>query len=601
MRGFRWLVGATLAAAIALVGVGGLVRATGSGEGCGPGEGDTWPLCVGGVLPPAEYHALIEFSHRLLAAILVAMTVALSIWAFRRFRDRRDLVSASIASAGVVFAQAILGGVVVAEDTEKYLVAIHFAVAMILVGVLSYLFVRTCDVRSPVGSPNAASRFSMLARGLVVATFALLVVGAYVRGSNASLVFLDWPLMQNSLIPELGGPATAMFLHRLLALGTGILAVVVFLRSRAFPPGSSPRRLADASLALLGAQIVAGAANVLTKTAPWATVLHVLLSALVWASIVALATVAGAVARQAVPTDPAEASPPSTRDQVAAYFQLMKPRIILLLLITTVPAMILAESKIPSPWLILATLVGGTLAAGSANAINCYIDRDIDEIMRRTRRRPVPAHHISPDQALAFGFSMGAVAFFFLAVAVNIIAACLAMAAIAFYVFVYTMWLKRSTEQNIVIGGAAGAGPALVGWAAVTGEVTMPAVMLFAIIFVWTPPHFWALALVYRDDYAAAKIPMMPVVRGLDATLNQMLTYTLALFLVTLALVPVAGMGQIYLATAVVLGGTFIWKAARLRGDYSKAGAKDLFKFSILYLALLFSSVAIDGLVGPPA
>lgn len=604
MKGFQRLAGATLATAIALVGIGGLVRATASGEGCGPGEGDTWPLCVGGILPPLEYHALIEFSHRLVAGILVAMTLALAVWSYRKHRERKDLVRASLTSVGVVIVQALLGGIVVEQDTEKYLVAIHFGAAMVLVGVLAYLFLRTFDLSAEVEHRGDPSRFSMMTSGLVIATFVLLVVGAYVRGSDASLAFLDWPLMNSKLIPALGGPATAMFVHRLLALGTGILAIVVFMRSRAFAPRSVIRSLANLSVALMGAQILAGAANVLTKTTPWAMVLHVLLSALVWSTIVALATVADAVARQEIPAEAAggaDAPATSTRDQVAAYFQLMKPRIILLLLITTVPAMILAEAKMPSLWLILATLAGGTLAAGSANAINCYIDRDIDEIMRRTRKRPVPAHQLSPDQALAFGFAMGAIAFFFLAITVNVIAAGLAMCAIAFYVLVYTMWLKRSTEQNIVVGGAAGAVPALVGWAAVTGEVTMPAVMLFAIIFVWTPPHFWALALVYKDDYAAAKIPMMPVVRGLDATLNQILTYTLALFLVTLALVPIAGMGQIYLATAVILGGAFIWKAARLRSDYNKAAAKDLFKFSILYLALLFAAVAIDGLVGPPA
>src|SRR5439155_11073229 len=183
----------------------------------------------------------------------------------------------------------------------------------------------------------------------------------------------------------------------------------------------------------------------------------------------------------------------SLKDTLSAYVSLTKPRIIVLLLITTVPAMILAQHGIPPLRLILATLVGGTVAAGSANAINMYLDRDIDEVMRRTRRRPLPRHRIEPDEALRFGFVLGAVSFAFLAITTTVLAAILALSAIAFYVFVYTMWLKRTTDQNIVIGGAAGAVPVLVGWSAVTGGLAWPAVVLFAMIFVWTPPHFWAL------------------------------------------------------------------------------------------------------------
>jgi protoheme IX farnesyltransferase len=598
VKGFRRLAGITLAASIALVAVGGLVRASGSGEGCGPGKGDTWPLCVGGVLPPLEYHALIEFSHRLLAAILVGLTGALVVWAYRRLRDRRDLVRGSVAAAAIVVAQAALGAIVVEEDTEKYLVAVHFAAAMVLVGALTWLFVRSFDLSREGDDSGKASRLAMLTRALAAGAFALLVVGAYARGSNASLVFLDWPLMQHSLIPPLGGPATTMFLHRLLALGTGILTACVLMQARKQWCPPIIRKIAWLAVGMLALQILAGAANVLTRLTPWAMVLHVTTSALVWTSVVALATVAGTVARQATTAAVQEALPTSARGQIAAYFQLMKPRIIVLLLITTVPAMVLAAGRVPSVFLMAATLLGGTLAAGSANAINCYIDRDIDMLMRRTRRRPVPAHRVTPDHALEFGFALGAVAFFFMAIVVNLLAAFLAVSAIFFYVFVYTMWLKRRTDQNIVIGGAAGAVPALVGWAAVTGHVGIPAVMLFAIIFVWTPPHFWALAMKYEKDYAAAGIPMMPVVRGREDTVTQILIYSLALVLVTLAMYPLAHMGQIYLASATTLGGIFVFKALKLKRSQDQADAWKLFKYSILYLALLFAAVAVDRLAG---
>jgi heme o synthase len=282
---------------------------------------------------------------------------------------------------------------------------------------------------------------------------------------------------------------------------------------------------------------------------------------------------------------------------VTAYVRLTKPRIVLLLLVTTVPAMVLAAEGLPSPWLVVATLVGGTLAAGSANAINMYLDRDIDAIMRRTRRRPLPARAIAPERALRFGFVLGAVAFYALAVAVNVLAAVLALSAIAFYVFVYTMWLKRSTAQNIVIGGAAGAVPALVGWAAVTGTLAWPAIVLFAIVFVWTPPHFWALAMRYSGDYAAAGVPMLPVVRGEAETRRQILLYSLVLFATTLVLVPVGGMGPIYTAAAVVLGGAFVYRALAVWRTADRAGTRRLFSFSIAYLGTLFAAVAADALM----
>jgi protoheme IX farnesyltransferase len=290
-------------------------------------------------------------------------------------------------------------------------------------------------------------------------------------------------------------------------------------------------------------------------------------------------------------------APTSSRDRLHAYLMLTKPRIIVLLLITTVPAMILAAGGIPPLWLILATLVGGSIAAGSANAINMYLDRDIDQVMKRTRQRPLPAHEVTPEDALRFGFVLGAISFGFLATVVNVLAASLALAAIAFYVFVYTMWLKRSTAQNIVIGGAAGAAPALVGWAAVTGTLAWPAWVLFAIVFVWTPPHFWALAMRYQGDYAAAGVPMLPVVKGEDETRRQIFLYSLVLFGTTLLLVPLASMGLVYLLTAVVLGGIFVYRALHLwrRPDPDKAWR--LFTFSIVYLAALFGAVALDALV----
>jgi len=285
------------------------------------------------------------------------------------------------------------------------------------------------------------------------------------------------------------------------------------------------------------------------------------------------------------------------RAAVAAYYRLTKPRIVLLLLITTVPSMILARRGLPSLWLVAATLIGGTLSAGGANALNQFLDRDIDEVMTRTRRRPLPAHVLRPADALAYGVVLGVAGFAWMLATVNLPAALLSAAALLFYVFVYTSWLKRSSPQNIVIGGAAGAAPALVGWAAVTGRVGWPAVVLFAIVFVWTPPHFWALSLRYEPDYRAAGVPMLPVVAGLDRTTRSIVAYSFVLVATSLALWPVAHTWFLYPAAAILLGGVFVGRALHLRARGTVAVAMRLFRYSIAYLALLFGALALDTLV----
>jgi protoheme IX farnesyltransferase len=278
--------------------------------------------------------------------------------------------------------------------------------------------------------------------------------------------------------------------------------------------------------------------------------------------------------------------------RAAAYLALTKPRIIELLLVTTVPAMVLAAGRWPGTWLVIATLIGGTLSAGGANALNCYFDRDIDGIMRRTARRPLPSDEISPQAALWFGFALGAVGFLWLVVLVNLTAAIAATAALGFYVFIYTRWLKRTTTQNIVIGGAAGAVPALVGWAAVQGRLALPAWVLFAVVFYWTPPHFWALALRYQKDYESARVPMLPVVRGVGITTRQMVLYAGLTALASLLLVPVAGMGWFYLLSSIGLGGWFVAETWAVRRDPGRAMV--LFTRSTYYLALWSAAVVVD-------
>jgi protoheme IX farnesyltransferase len=304
-----------------------------------------------------------------------------------------------------------------------------------------------------------------------------------------------------------------------------------------------------------------------------------------------------AVSATADAVSTAERVRPRWLTRLGVYVGLTKPRIIELLLVTTVPAMVLAEGGWPSGWLVLATLLGGTLAAGGANTINCVIDRDIDQQMDRTHRRPLPRGQVTAANALRFGVALEVVAFLWLWATVNPLSAFLAVSATAFYVFVYTLWLKRATTQNIVIGGAAGAVPVLVGWSAVTGEVALPAWIMFAIIFVWTPPHFWALAMRYRDDYAKAGVPMLPVVAGPQAAATQILAYSVVLVAVTLTLCPAAQMGPVYLVSALVLGARFLRCAHVLRRDNSPVSAIKLFSYSIQYLGLLFAAIAVDTLI----
>jgi protoheme IX farnesyltransferase len=280
-----------------------------------------------------------------------------------------------------------------------------------------------------------------------------------------------------------------------------------------------------------------------------------------------------------------------------AYFLLTKPRVIELLLVTTVPAMVLAEDGLPSLLLILAVLVGGAMAAGGANTINCWIERDRDSLMRRTHGRPLPQGDVSPTGALVFGLVLEAAAFGLLWATSNLLAASLAVSATLFYVFVYTLWLKPRSDQNIVIGGAAGAVPVLVGWAAVTGSLAAPAWAMFAIIFFWTPPHFWALSIRYRDDYQAAGIPMLPVVRGIPAAARQIVAYAVVVLATSLVLGLVSTLSWGYFAAAAVLGGLFVVQSVRLQADPTPQRAIRLFTFSNTYLALLFAAIAVDTLV----
>ena len=624
MTRFQKLALATVVMTVFLVTIGVVVRATDSGMGC-----PDWPLCHGQLIPPLDdSKAWIEWVHRTVAAVIGFMILGVAYLAWKDHRHQRSILIPSIAAVLLVAFQAWLGRETVRLNNSGESVTAHLAAAMALLGLLVYVTVRAF-YPAKIEGRGASQRFTLLAAFSAIATYALLLFGSHVTAQNAALVFTDWPLMNGVLIPI--GPDTdavarplyeAHALHRYVAVIVGLITwATAWAAWRTQRDHPTIVRLALLIAILFPIQGLIGGLQVLTQLAEWTQTLHLALGAVIWALAAALAVAAYYEARVAtVPAesvigaggtgsggDEADGAPRTRGDTVRAYIALTKPRIIELLLVTTIPAMVLATRDIPMSlpeWLRLAfwTLLCGTLAAGSANAINQYLDRDIDQLMSRTRRRPLPAHSVAPENAVVFGIILGVISIALMAWFVNFVAAFLTLLAIAFYVVVYTIMLKRSTPQNIVIGGAAGALPPVIGWAAITGRVEIPALLLFAMVFYWTPPHFWALALRIRKDYEAAKVPMLPVVKGVPETARQIALYTLLLVAISLVFFAVARMGAIYLVAAVVLGAIFLWRAyVLLRQSGSPEGSLTqsirLYKFSISYLTLLFVAVAVDSLV----
>jgi protoheme IX farnesyltransferase len=584
MKLVRRLATTTAAATMALVAVGGIVRATGSGDAC-----PDWPQCFGRWVPPLEARPIIEYTHRLLG-VIVGILILLTAWfAWRRKRGDGLVVWPALLAVPLVLVQGAIGAGRIFVGPNAWIVTIHLLVAMAVVAAVMVAATAAAvpERRGEGEHPSIAAR----AWPALWATAAVLLIGAYVRGANASLVFLDWPLMDGTIVPRLTTEAAIVtFVHRALAAVTVVLGGMLAFRARR-SPHRVIRVLAWSAFGLLLLQAGIGGAVVLSRLTPAAVAGHVAGGSLAWAALVALVAADGRIRGRAE-----DGARPSARHVAGAYAQLMKPDIIVLLLITTVPTMILAAGGLPPAGLIAATLIGGTLAAGGANALNHYFDRDIDEVMDRTRARPIPAHRVSPEQAARFGVGLSVLSFVWLATTVNPASAGLALSAILFYVGVYTLWMKRSTPQNIVIGGAAGAVPVLVGWAAVTGTVALPAWVLFAVVFFWTPPHFWALSMKYRADYAAAGVPMLVVVRGGEETARHILLYAIQTVAVSLLLFPLARMGPVYLAAAGGLGAVFVAYALQVVRDGTPRAAMHLFHFSITYLGLLFAAVAVDTL-----
>ncbi len=621
--GFQRLALAAAVFTYATIVMGAVVRVSNSGLGC-----PDWPTCYGSFVPPPDLRAWIEWSHRSISAVASVLMIATTAtaWLWRR-QDRLILVLATLVPV-LLPVQILIGRIVVLLELPAMAVLVHFGFALIILALLVSITVLAGPAPRVLAAEPADSgeRFRWLAGlgcGLV---FLLLLAGAYVQASGATWACVGFPECNGQgLLPfGRGRLMDIQLLHRLLAytavaLVAGIVAEV--RRSQPHVPA-----LWRAALAL-GASIIAqgaiGAILVSSGVPPVAQALHVAGASATWAAMVVVAALAyrtrpfnpnpapappfgaGRLDRGDAPAaalahpGSGVSSPPrahvSMATRLAAYLQLTKPRVMSLLLATTAAAVVVASGGLPDLGLLAWTLVGGALMAGGAGAINHYVDRDIDPLMGRTARRPIPAGVIPPVHALWFGITLGVLAFLLFATFVNMLSALLAATGLLSYVFVYSLWLKRSTPANIVIGGAAGAIPPMVGWAAVTNEVSsLTAWYLFAIIFFWTPPHFWALALLIRKHYERANIPMLPVVRGDGETRKQIMLYSFVLVALTLVMAPFGLMGLAYFLAALALGGGFLYLAVRLWREATALAARRLYAYSIVYLFALFTAMAVD-------
>jgi protoheme IX farnesyltransferase len=594
MKAFRALSVATAVVTYALVVLGGVVRVSGSGLGC-----PDWPLCHGRALPPLDLHAIIEYSHRTTASLASALVVLTAVFAWLAWRKRHDIVIPATVALVLLLVQVVLGAITVRLELPPMIVLAHLATAMALLAAVCVTAVAAMVPRQATAADRASA---WLSRAAVGGTYLLILSGSLVVGSGASGSCDAWPLCGGGLSLTFNGSPAIQLLHRGLAAAVGVLIIVSLLallnRHR---EDRAVRATVALTLAALAFQVAVGAAVVTLHLPAALRGLHLALAGAVWAGTVVLAVIADRLPAAGAPaglTADARRLHRPAREVVLDYVSLAKPRIIPLLLITALGGMMMAQRGWPSTGLVVLTLLGGALAAAGAGAINCWIDRDLDGEMLRTRRRPLPDGRIAPSHALLFGIALGLAAFLLLAFWVNVLAATLAISGLLFYVFIYTLWLKRWTVQNIVIGGAAGAVPPVVGWAAVTHRVDLTAIYLFAIIFLWTPPHFWALALRLKGDYARARVPMLPVVRGEAVARRQILLYTVVLVAVTLAVVVTGALGLLYLAGAVVLGGVFIALALINLRSRRQRWSRLLFDYSIAYLGLLFAVMVADRMIG---
>ncbi len=598
----RLLVAASIMVYIVIV-MGGILRATGFGGACGE-----WPLCEGALLPSLSLETAVAYLHRLDTFLLVLILGAAFVLSVRRFRAEPWLHLPVLAALGLMAVQIVIGGIIVLRGLPVQLTSLHLGLsllfqALILIpAVIAYYKERgalpnTSGNASPIVRLEFRSPFARLSLWTLGAVFLLLVSGAVVSGSSSGTACSGWPLCDGSLLPS----TTAGWInlvHRAIVAITGVLVALQTVKAWRTQRTQAPVLVAaTAAGVLFFAQALMGAYKVIHAYPMYMVSLHEATAVAVWSALVVQVIAVGLSARTAGEERLEAAIVRSPRQMAKDFLMLTKPIVVLLLLVTTFAGMVIGAQAWPSFSLVFWTLLGGAMAAGGSGAINQYLDREEDSKMQRTERRPIPSGRLTPGEGLAFGVAICLASFYFMVAFVNLLAALLTLAGMIYYVLIYSIFLKKATVQNIVIGGGAGAIPPLVGWAAATGSLNIPSLFLFAVVFMWTPPHFWALALVKRKDYARAGIPMLPVVRGEKETRWQILIYTIELVALTL-LLPVFGLGGgIYLVSALFLGVALLFTAWNVWRKGGNKLAWKMYRYSSMYLAFLFLALMVDALV----
>ncbi|MBI2912125.1 MAG: protoheme IX farnesyltransferase [Chloroflexi bacterium] len=585
--------------------LGGVVRVTGSGLGC-----PDWPTCHGQIIPPFQIDAWVEYIHRLGAAATIPLTLLTTAAGLLR-QPRRLGPWLLLGSAPLLLiAQVILGALTVLLELPPGVALVHTAVALAFVSVLGLIVGGLAKGPADLATgTHPAAGYRGIAVALLAATFITGVTGAWVYRSGASLACLGLPLCGGEATsPEHATLQLVHMLHRLAGVVLGLLSLALLWR--AGKPGPLRPSLLRASLGiafLLATQAALGIFNFLLLLPTWSRIGHLAGSALLMAAVSLLVGSLGSrvsglglrVSGGCQVVGPNRGQRPATTDSrvgsaLVEYLRLAKPNIMVLLLLTTLAAMLAAGRGSLSWGLALATLVAGGLASAGAATLNSLLDQDLDAVMARTRGRPLPSGRVSRAGALRAGITFSLLSLVLFIAFVNLTSALLTAVALAYYVLFYSVYLKRRTHQNIVIGGAAGAFPPLIGWTAVTGTVEPEALFLFLIIFFWTPPHAWALTLLAKDDYVRAGIPMLPVARGEPETRRQILLYSISLLALTLIPSGLRLFGPVYLGIALLLGLLFVAMATSLYRSPDLARVRRLYRFSTLYLALFFLGLVLD-------
>ncbi len=606
MKTLRYLLMATTLVVFLLVVMGNVVRVSDAALAC-----PDWPTCFGQFNDPGVGQAQIQMLHRGLALLAALLIGGATLWAVTSPAAGRMIRLPLMLAVPVLVAQVGLGGGLVLAGAPGLLAALHLGLALVVLGLVTLATTAAYGLWQPVGTDGSewnvsaggwnerlafASPFARLSLAAAAFVFGVLLSGAWVTASGAGAVCAGWPLCNGGL------PTSAMgwlqMVHRGLTAGAAVLVTLTFWQ--AWKTQRSQRVTLTAATAvfiLFVGQILVGAAKV-TRAFPADLVgLHAAGAAALWVVLAVLLTAVGLAGRQAADEAIEAASLAPFGQRARDFLLLNKPIIVLLLLVTTYAGMVVGGKHLPEAGVALWTMLGGALAAGGASALNQYIDRELDKNMQRTAKRPLPAGRMTAAEGLAYGVGACLAAFTLLAVFVNLLAALLSLAGMVYYVLLYSIWLKKLTVQNIVIGGGAGAIPPLLGCAAATGSLNVPALFLFAIVFLWTPPHFWALALVRRSDYARAGVPMLPVVQGEEATRRQIMIYTLELVGLTLLMPALQITGGLFLGAALLLGAWLIstaWRVWKLGGNRA---AWLMYRYSSMYLAFIFLALVLDVLI----